>query len=43
MRTLSGLYWILHNIHAEADLHTELQKIAAGDYDPPPASVEPPI
>ncbi len=43
MRTLSGLYWILRNIHAEADLHTELQKIAAGDYDPPPASVEPPI
>ena len=42
MRTLSGLYWILRNIHAEADLHAELQKIAAGDYDPPPDDAQSP-
>lgn len=35
MRTLSGLYWILRRIHAEADVYGELQAIAAGDYDPP--------
>jgi len=35
MRTLSGLYWILRRIHAEADIYGELQAIAAGDYDPP--------
>ena len=35
MRTLSGLYWILRRIHAEADIYRELQAIAAGDYDPP--------
>jgi len=34
MRTLSGLYWILRNIHAEADLMGELEAIAAGNYDP---------
>lgn len=35
MRTLSGLYWILRSIHAEADLYDEFEKIAAGYYDPP--------
>lgn len=35
MRTLSGLYWILRSVHAEADLHHELQAIAAGGYDAP--------
>lgn len=35
MRTLSGLYWILRRIHAEADVYGELQAIAAGEYDPP--------
>jgi predicted unusual protein kinase regulating ubiquinone biosynthesis (AarF/ABC1/UbiB family) len=39
MRTLSGLYWILRSIHAEADLYAELEAIAAGAYDPP-ADVE---
>lgn len=33
-RTLSGLYWILRNIHAEADLMGELEAIANGAYDP---------
>jgi len=36
MRTLSGLYWILRSIHADADLYDQFEKIAAGYYDPPP-------
>lgn len=41
MRTLSGLYWILRSIHAEADLYAELEAIAAGAYDPPADGSEP--
>ncbi|MES1925875.1 AarF/ABC1/UbiB kinase family protein [Salinisphaera sp. T31B1] len=35
MRTLSGLYWILRAMNAEADLYAELEAIAAGAYGPP--------
>ena len=34
MRTLSGLYWILRNMQAEADIRGELEAIAAGEYGP---------
>lgn len=34
MRTLSGLYWILRRMSAEADLYDGLERIAAGEYGP---------
>lgn len=34
MRTLSGLYWILRRMNGRADLYTELERVAAGEYGP---------
>ncbi|WP_348761195.1 AarF/ABC1/UbiB kinase family protein [uncultured Salinisphaera sp.] len=34
LRTLSGLYWILRSMHAEADLYDGLERIVAGEYGP---------
>lgn len=34
LRTLSGLYWILRRVRAEADLFAHLEKIAGGEYGP---------
>ena len=34
MRTLSGLYWILRSVNAEATLYGLLEDIAAGRFDP---------
>ncbi|WP_158583403.1 AarF/ABC1/UbiB kinase family protein [Salinisphaera sp. Q1T1-3] len=34
LRTLSGLYWILRSLHAEADLYDGLERIVAGEYGP---------